>query len=256
VTETGLADRRFWEGYWSSKDVIRRVDESERFLPLLRESVQPGARTFVELGGFPGFYAVLARKLLGLDATLVDIVVEEPVVRRLLEVNGLAPDDVEIVRDDLFAHREEGGYDVVFSSGLVEHFPEPERILAAHAALAAPGATVVVTVPNFRGLNGLLQLCCDRANLRLHNLEAMRPERLLSAAAACGLEEAEAFYYGRLELWLERLDRRAVALRALVRAVNALGRRLPSPGGRLLSPHVVLRARRRPGLGRDDQPRP
>jgi hypothetical protein len=88
-----------------------------------------------------------------------------------------------------------------------------------------------------------LQLCCDRANLRLHNLEAMRPERLLRAAVACGLEDAEAFYYGRPELWLERLDRRALPLRALVRAVNALGRRLPLPQGRALSAHVVLRAR-------------
>lgn len=243
MTETGLADRRFWEDYWASKDSVRVVGESERFHALLRESLEEGYRTFVELGGFPGHYAVLARKLLGLDATLVDIVVEEPVLERLLEVNGLDRDDVEVVRGDLFSHRREGGYDVVFSSGLVEHFEEPERILAAHAALAAPGGTVLVTVPNFRGLNGLLQLCFDRANLRLHNLDAMRPERLLRAAAACGLERAEAFHHGRPELWLERLDRRALPLRALVRAFNALGRRLPLPQGRALSAHVVLRAR-------------
>lgn len=243
MTETGLAGEGFWHDYWASKDVVRVVGESERFFPLLRDSLEPGHRTFVELGGFPGFYAVLARKLLGLDATLIDIVVEEEPLRRLLEANGLAPGDVEVVQGDLFSHRPERGYDVVFSNGLVEHFEEPERIVAGHAALAAPGATVLVTVPNFRGVNGLLQLGFDRANLRLHNLEAMRPERLVRAATACGLEEAEAFYYGGLEVWLERIGTRALPLRGLVRAVNALGRRAPVPEGRATSAHVVLRAR-------------
>lgn len=243
MTGTSLPDRRFWEDYWRSHDVVRVVGERERFFPLLRSSVRSGDRSFVELGGYPGRYAVVAQKLLGLEATLVDYVVEDEPVRRLLEANGLAPDDIDVVREDLFSYRPERRYDLVFSTGLVEHFDELEPILAAHAALAAPGGTVLVTVPNFRGVNGLVQLAFDRVNLRAHNLDAMRPERLQRAAAACGLEHVETFHYGPLEIWLERLDARALPLRALVRAVNAVGRRVPPPNARVASPHLVLRAR-------------
>ena len=238
-----LPDQRFWEEYWHAKDVVRVVTERERFYPLLHTSVRSGDRSFVELGGYPGLYAVLARKLLGLEATLVDIVVDESPIHRLLGLNGLTPADVEVVHEDLFSYRPERGYDVVFSTGLVEHFEDLDAIVGAHAALARPGGTVVVTVPNFRGVNGLVQLAFDRSNLAAHDLAAMRPDRLARAAAAAGLEQIETFYYGPLEIWLEQLGARAFPLRALVRTVNAVGRRLPPPRARLASPHLVLRAR-------------
>jgi SAM-dependent methyltransferase len=240
----GLTDEAFWRSYWASKELVRVVDERDTFYPLLRESAPPGARTFVELGGFPGYYAVLARRLLGLEATLVDLVLEREPLARLLAANGLAEGDVRAVQGDLFELPSLPRFDVVFSSGLVEHFEEPERILAAHAGLAAPGGVVVVTVPNFRGLNGLVQRVFDPETLAVHNLEAMVPGRLLAAATACGLERAEAFHYGGLQVWLERLDRRAAPVRGLVRALDGLGRRLPRRESRALSAHVVLRARK------------
>jgi SAM-dependent methyltransferase len=242
VNDASLTDERFWRSYWSSKRLIRTVDESERFFSLLRDSIAAEHRSFVELGGFPGVYAILARKHLGLDATLVDLVVEHDLLERLLAVNGLAAEDVQAIQADLFAYVPDRSYDVVFSNGLVEHFEDPERILSAHAELAAPGALVLVTLPNFRGVNGLVQLCFDRGNLRLHNLGVMRRSRLLRAAAACGLERAEAFHYGGFEVWLERLEERAAPLRWLVRVANAAGRRLLRFESARTSSHLVLRA--------------
>jgi SAM-dependent methyltransferase len=242
VSGTGLTDEPFWRSYWASKDVVRSVDESDHFYPLLRASVGPQHRSFVELGGYPGRYAVLARKYLGLEVTLVDLVVEPALLERLLSTNGIPCSEVAVVQTDFFDFRPEEPYDVVFSSGVVEHFEEPERVLAAHAELAAPGGLVLVTIPNFRGLNGLLQRCFDRENLAVHNLEVMDRARLLQAASGCGLERPEAFYYGGLEVWLERIDERSRPLRWLVRAVNGIGRRLPDVNGRLTSGHLVLRA--------------
>jgi SAM-dependent methyltransferase len=246
VSGGSLTDERFWRSYWASKELVRRVDERDQFYELLRDSVSAGHRSFVELGGYPGVYAVLARKHLGLEATLVDLVVDLEPARRLLEANGLAPGDVRIVQADLFELPPEPTYDVVFSTGLAEHFDDPLPILNAHARLAAPGGVVVVTVPNLRGLNGLVQLCFDRPNLRIHNLDVMHRDRLCRAATACGLEQPEAFYHGGLQVWLEHLDERSRLLRELVRGVNAVGRRLPSFDSRATSGHLVLRARKPP----------
>ncbi len=39
-------------------------------------------------------------------------------------------------------------FEIVLSTGVIEHFVDPEPIIISHARLAKPGGHVIVTVPN------------------------------------------------------------------------------------------------------------
>ena len=47
-------------------------------------------------------------------------------------------------------------FDVVMSRGFIEHFDEPSSVVDRHLDLLKPGGLLVVSIPNLRGVNGLL----------------------------------------------------------------------------------------------------
>ena len=64
-----------------------------------------GVKTAIELGGFPGYYAVFLRKYLKLDVTLLDYFVHAPITKALLNTNGLKHDDIRIIETDFKVER-------------------------------------------------------------------------------------------------------------------------------------------------------
>lgn len=200
-----LTDRAFWEAYWRSRPPTL-VPRSWYYAGLLQRTIAGrGYRSFVELGGFPGSFGVYARRYLGFqDVAIVDSYIDRAYLERFLGANGLTADDVDVVEADIFELELPRRYDVVLSGGLIEHFADPTRALERHVAALAPGGTLVVTVPNFRGLNGLLQRGFDRENLAHHNVSLMEPEALAERLRALdSLTEVEGFYYGAFRAWLE-----------------------------------------------------
>jgi trans-aconitate methyltransferase len=91
-----------------------------------------GVQTAIELGGFPGYYAVFLKKYFKLDVTLLDYFVHEPVTNELLKANGLKPADINIIETDLFKYSPEQQFDLVLSCGLIEHFNDTGDIINRH----------------------------------------------------------------------------------------------------------------------------
>lgn len=69
-------------------------------------------------------------------------------------------------------------FDVVFSSGFIEHFNDPTEIIDIHLALVKPGGVVLIVIPNYGGVYGKLQKIFSPENLLLHNLKIMNVENL------------------------------------------------------------------------------
>lgn len=237
-----MTDRDFWRRYWSDYEPARV--ERVLFGELL-ERVLPASGSFIEIGGFPGVFCVEAQRR-GLDSTLLDFYIDPPVVRELERVNELPSGAIQLIEADFLSYRPSRRYDVVFSAGFIEHFENTREVLACHVELLADGGLLFVTVPNFRGLNGLVQRCFDAANFRAHNTAAMRPELLQETAEALGLGSVRVLYHGRPQLWLEQTAPAGRLARSLVHRGSRLIERLERRN-RLLSPHLVLTAR----LGRD-----
>lgn len=162
--------------------------------------------------------------------------------------------NIDIVHADLFDPPESlvAQFDLVYSLGVVEHFSDLPRVLAAKARFAKPGGRLLTSIPNMAGTLGRLTRILNREVYDMH-----MPHDLASFQSghrAAGLELQRAIHlatmdYGALSscitsprgwrhqtyLWLSRASK-------LVALFEDRIARLPSSG--LFSPHLVVVSRR------------
>ena len=220
---------------------------TDRFLcDAFAARLAPGRR-FIEIGAggsqWPGHVA----RTLGADAWGIDF--SRPgltlAARAAADVRG----QVTLVDGDLFdasrlpAH----AFDLVYSGGFIEHFPDPRAVMERLAELVAPGGVVVTLVPNLGGVNGVLQKLTDRETFLRHVVHT--PASLDAAHALAGLVPVERTrYLDLVDLGCVNLSHVAVRLpRNLWRAINygmtlvrragiVWSARTGSDGGRLFAP--------------------
>jgi SAM-dependent methyltransferase len=265
--ESALTDRRYWDDIWQLADEQTpeevpeiRVDRDlyQAFIArILRAYLRPGRR-FLEVGAggsaWPGWVASrLGAEAWGIDFSRAGLALAARAVRR-----DEAP--VVLVEGDLFDRGKlpQHAFDVVFSGGFVEHFPEPAPLTERFAELVAPDGVVVTTVPNLDGLNGFLQARVDPDCFGRHVVH--RPETLDAAHALGGLEPViPARFVGVVDLGAVNYARRVAgwpkAARALLWKLITQSRRLGEAaaraagrphGGRWFSPSLIGVYRRPP----------
>jgi len=236
------ASKEYWSAYWGSKEksLYQPVRESYLFADMFNKYLPKGGQySFLEIGGFPGFFSIYFRKYFGFAVSLLDYHIDKKIIDKLSAINHL-DSDITIIEADLFRYNSDAKYDIVFSSGFIEHFDDTQQIVKRHLDLAKNNGYVVIGLPNFRGLNGLLQKIFDPDNLRAHNLECMDVHYLKDILLKNNIEVLYADYYGKFGLWLERQERDGF-LRLFLRAGNVAGRMLSAQKeSRYFSPHILL----------------
>lgn len=102
--------------------------------------------------------------------------------------------DLSVVHADMFSAPDElaGGFDVVYSIGLVEHFVDLAQVLAAMRHFLAPGGVILTLIPNMRGLIGKLTRRYNSAVYDIHNPHDLRS--FLDGHARAGLEVIRSAY--------------------------------------------------------------
>ncbi|SDD78066.1 Methyltransferase domain-containing protein [Dyadobacter soli] len=242
-----LTNREFWLDYWKSKpNIIFRIPDNHPFLPLLRELTEKsGLRSSLEIGGFPGYYSIWLKREMGVEATLLDYVIDQNTINKLLNINSLNTGDITTVEDDLFNYNPERKFDLVMSNGLIEHFEDTRAIIQKHASFLAPGGHILITLPNFRGLNGWFQKKFDHANFEKHFIECMDIYYLRKICKEIGLKNIEVCYSGRFMLWLENEQMLSLWIRLFRKStwivLKALTKILPFES-KALSPFIVITA--------------
>lgn len=244
-----LTDRDFWVKYWESKtDLSVVIPENYLFHRQLADIVdKENVKTAIELGGFPGYYAVFLKKYLKLDVTLLDYFVHQPITEQLLKTNGLSEDDIKIIETDLFKYEPAQQFDLVLSCGLIEHFLDTEDIIKKHIAFVKPGGTLFITLPNFKAVNGWFQKSFDKENYDKHNIACMDPALLASICEKAGLQEVKANYFGKFSIWLENEKQRPLALRIFKKIIWLKGKvftKIIPFESKGLSPYIILQARK------------
>lgn len=246
-TNLTLTDRQFWLNYWESKEgLIFQVPEKYPFLPLIRQLVAAHpVRTSLELGGFPGHYSVWLKKRLNIAATLLDYVVHPQILHELEKANGLPEGSVGVIETDLFQYTPQHGFDLVMSNGLIEHFDDTAAILEKHVESLNPGGLLLVTLPNFRGLNGWFQKTFDPENYGKHNIRSMDLALLRKTAEQLGLQNIQVYYDGRFMLWFERESEKPLLGRLLKKIlwlpIKVFFKLVPLET-KAFSPYIVLTA--------------
>jgi len=246
VMANELTDRAFWTSYWESKtDIACSIPKNYLFHEIFKRIAEAkGIESAIELGGFPGYYTVFLKKHLGIKkATLLDYFIHPGLINQLCQANALAPSDIEIIETDLFAYTPNTTYDLVLSCGLIEHFKDTRDILASHVQFMKAGSSLVVTLPNFRGINGWVQKTFDKENYEKHELACMDPQLLRSLLEELGLVVEEAGYYGKFSVWLEKKESQSTGAKIVVKAIWLLGKvwsKLFPFDSKALSPYILV----------------
>ena len=141
------AVRDTWRSYWSAHGAQLGAEAPAYLAKAVACAIHPrqGLRVLEAGSGTGGLAAVLAK--MGADVTVLDIV---PACARAARFqSGLRA----VVADLFHAPFADGAFDVVFNSGVMEHF-EPDTLecgLREMARVLRPGGRLVVVVPSARG---------------------------------------------------------------------------------------------------------
>lgn len=140
----------------------------------------PPRGTLIELGCAPGQRLLSECHRTGLEPHGVDYsevgyrATLDTFAERGADASGIMHADFT---DESFRRRNRNRFDVVWSAGLVEHFTNPEDIVRCHLEILKPGGTLIVSIPNFRGIGYPLYSRFAPDLLSVHNLDIMeRPQ--------------------------------------------------------------------------------
>ncbi len=245
--DKNLTDHSFWKSFWESRiGLIFNIKRNYIFGDILAKLIhEKGAKTAIELGGFPGYYAIYLKKYEDIDTTLLDYFIHQGLVNELLAKNGLKENEIKIIEADLITYQPPEQYDMVLSFGLIEHFSDTKYIIEKHLPFLKPGGTLFITLPNFKGVNGWVQRKFDLENYNKHYIESMDPALLAGYCKQLGLKEIESYYHGRFSVWLENKSTQTILAKALVKSIWFTGKvvtKLIPVESKLLSPYIVLKA--------------
>jgi SAM-dependent methyltransferase len=243
-----LTDKAFWLNYWENKTgLVFTIPDNYPFLSLLKKLVNDAqVKSLLEIGGFPGYYSVWAKKNLGIDSTLLDFVIHPRILHQLEAANSLATGETKTLEADLFNYEPLEKFDLVMSNGLIEHFENTQEIIGKHTAFLAENGVLFISLPNFRGLNGWFQKTFDPENYAKHNIKCMDLELLENACRQLGLKDIRVYFAGRFMLWLENERKQPTWVRLFRKAtwfvLKVFSKFFPFET-KALSPYIVITAR-------------
>ncbi len=242
-----LTDRHFWSNYWESKSGLAVPVGRNYLFHKQLEGIAKGKniKTAIELGGFPGYYAIFLKKYLEVESTLLDYFVHKGILNTVLIENGLKNEDIHVIEADLFQFNTEKKYDLVLSCGLIEHFYDTKDIISRHIQFLNPGGTLFITLPNFKSVNGWVQKKFDFANYAKHNIGSMDTQYLVGIAKELGLKNIKASYFGNFSVWLENKNQKPRLTKAIVKTLWLTGKvatKLIPIESKALSPYIILEA--------------
>jgi len=202
-----LTDHGFWDQSWWKHSRPSRLwlyrDFDFETVRLIREAgVTTGARVLEVGAGGSRVLPYLARKfgyeVYGADFSLAGC--------RLLRANlVLQRQQGGVVCEDLFqSSLRPQVFDLVYSSGLVEHFDDLRAVAAAHLRLVRPGGRLVVIVPNLQGVQGSVMRRLAPPLFASHRI--FGPRDLEACLLALGLEGLRSGYLGSFLIHVERGD--------------------------------------------------
>ena len=239
-----LTTNEQWESTWNSE---RKFISEPTYADLLRKFLpkQEGSLSFVEFGCSPGqnmawFSQEFGYKVSGLDYAGIDT------TKNYLDEKLVKYD--EFFDCDIFNWNVKQ-YNVVFSTGLIEHFAPADNIVDIHKKATKPGGYCVIAIPNIRYLNRIIVSAIGGEELvKAHNLKLMSPKVLRSFFG----EEFNVLYCGYWKTSVIDLNdnygfnERSRVVRVLYRTLHKFSKlcHVDNIRNPLLSPNIIIIAQK------------
>ncbi|MDR1984196.1 MAG: class I SAM-dependent methyltransferase [Prevotellaceae bacterium] len=129
---------------------------------------------FIELGSSPGNNLVYFAKTFHYNVTGLDYAGVDVTRNYLCKHNVISV----LVDEDMFEWKSENKYDVVFSTGVVEHFDPIDTVFDIHKNACKQGGYIIICIPNIRYVNKWVADLFNPGLSAEHNLKMMKPEIL------------------------------------------------------------------------------
>ena len=118
--------------------------------------------------------------------------------RNAFSLHGINPDNVihaDFLSEEFLA-RYAGYFDIVISNGVIEHFIDVKKTIEKHINLLAKGGCLVVSIPNFKGVNYIFARLFHKWFLQMHNLSIMDKKAFAGLFSRKDLRALFCGYYG------------------------------------------------------------
>jgi 2-polyprenyl-3-methyl-5-hydroxy-6-metoxy-1,4-benzoquinol methylase len=238
---------RDWTASWATQQLGSNVPLTQDvFDPILSQHLKRvNDKKALEVGCFPGGFLRYLSERFGYEVSGVDYVPDTVAVAEKLRRSGAQVGS--ITHGDFLTTPAEPIYDLVCSFGFLEHFPDPEAILARHVEWLKPGGTLIVSVPHFRFLQYVFHALFDRRSMRLHNTEVMSTTFFRRQFDALNIDVLSVELFGGAYAWREADPERGAvntwAGNQAQRAMGLIDRKMGRGGrtrvSRLTSPFLV-----------------
>jgi SAM-dependent methyltransferase len=153
----------------------------------------------VEIGSAPGTELVKLHKAFGLIPYGIEYSDAGIELNRAIFVrHGLEPENVihaDFLSGDIETRFAEH-FDVVFSQGFIEHFDNPRDVVNRHITLLRKGGHLIVSIPNLRGVNYVLQRFFNKDILPMCNISIMEKDKFAALFDDERLSMQYCGYYG------------------------------------------------------------
>lgn len=199
-----LADQPFWDVLYTKAGDLRYDVSKILFKDLFKEYILPGSECF-EVGCFPGKYLIYLSKEFGCKVSGIDFTSQSPMILPFMGRYDVKPE--HLYNQDFMTFKPERTYDFVFSLGFVEHFKDFGLVIKKHLDLVRPGGTLLLTCPNFRGIQWLLHYLFDRQNLTIHNIHAMDLNAWESLLRINDMKIIRHQPYGTFKFWVAEMPK-------------------------------------------------
>ena len=231
-------DFKFWEKYWKNLKIGQ--GKGIFFEKLITDF--PGNARLIEVGGFPGRLVAYFKKVKNYDVTILDYYIDPAIINKVEEANELPSGSINFIKGDFLNMDLKEEYDIVCSFGFLEHFNDTKEIIERHLKLLKKGGTLLITIPNFKGINGWFQKKFHFENYARHNLKCMDITILNLIIRQLNLKTFQIGYFGTPGVWFEDDVKVNKIIHFIADNINRVIKRIPFRANFFLAPDIYIKA--------------
>lgn len=224
VKKENLTEKNFWNDYWKNIRLPQIISTHFSFERCLSNYFKQSFKNFdkgtmIEIGCAPGKWMMFLENL-GYRMYGIEYCVEAGLKTSAnLKCNNSLSN---VIIADFFNNPVKIKFDYVYSLGFIEHFAEPGNIILKHFDLVKPDGYVIIGVPNFRGINHMIQNYLDSEIIKAHNLCCMDKNFFESFAFQNNLDIISLNYIGSFEPALFICEKKASILKKILMKLIAV----------------------------------
>ena len=244
-----LTNQIYWDRIWEELELPILVDVENSYYGqqsdhLLKTYLDKGDKKMLEVGCGTGRWLIYFHKVFGYEVYGID---NSPVACKVSRRNlELANVPGSIICTDIFENRVgKEMFDVIMSSGVIEHFSQPFSVLEKMVELLKPGGKLITSVPNMDCLIRHFQKIFDREDYDRHQRISIKDLRTFYKQLDLKIIEVDYYCtFNLLSINYSKFNSKAWKIMIwLLKKTNSLIIRIlrtfdSPPESRYFSPHV------------------